>query len=163
MVGLRYKLISSFKYAAKPTAHESLYFKSLLLDTARRYSRVDLVSGDSAFLSRVNCDLVAGVGAAARFYPKRNSRLCSKGSRAWREMLEELNLDPQRWLEGYHRRSNVEGCFSMFKRDYPLSLRKELDMRRQQEAFSRACNLNIKRLCYLNYLEGINARNSWHK
>jgi len=43
-----------------------------------------------------------------------------------------------------HKRSNVEGCFSTLKRDDPLPLRKVLDGRRQQEAFSRACNLNIK-------------------
>ena len=140
-----------------------LYFESLLTETARRYSRVDLVAGDSGFLSRCNCDLVAGVGTVPRFYPKKNSRLCSRGSRAWRAMLEELTLDPQKWLEEYHKRFNTGGCFSTLKRDNPLPLRKELDERRQQEAFTRACNLNIKRLCYLNHLEGINARETWHK
>ena len=163
MVGLKYKLVSAFKFADKPTAHDSLYFESLLADTARRYSRVDLVSGDSGFLSRVNCDLVVGVGGVPRFYPKKNSLLCSKGSRAWRVMLEELALDPQKWLLEYHRRSNVEGCFSVLKRDNFLPLRKKLVVRRRQEAFSRVCNLNIKRLCYLNYLENINARETWHK
>ncbi|MDR2699896.1 MAG: hypothetical protein LBC12_03680 [Nitrososphaerota archaeon] len=49
------------------------------------------------------------------------------------------------------------------KRDNPLSLCKEFDERRQQEVFTRACNLNIKCLCCLNYLEGINARETWHK
>ena len=121
------------------------------------------MAGDSAFLSRRNCDLVAGVGGVARFYPKRGSTLRQKGSKAWRKMLEDLMADPQKWLEEYHRRSNVEGCFSTLKRDNPLPLRKVLDARRQQEAFSRACNLNLKRLCYLNYLENINARESWHK
>ncbi|MDR2700375.1 MAG: hypothetical protein LBC12_06180 [Nitrososphaerota archaeon] len=78
-------------------------------------------------------------------------------------MFEELTLDSQKWLSEYHKRSNTEGCFSMLKRDNSLSLCKKLDERRQQEAFTRACNLNIKRLCYLNYLEGINAREIWHK
>ncbi|MDR2700202.1 MAG: hypothetical protein LBC12_05270 [Nitrososphaerota archaeon] len=117
MVGLKYKLISSFKYAAKPTAHESLYFESLLTETARRYSRVDLVAGDSGFLSRCNCDLVAGVGAVLRFYPKKNSLLSSKGGRAWWVMLEELTVDPQKWLSEYHKRSNTEGCFLTLKHD----------------------------------------------
>ena len=163
MVGLKYKIISAFKYACKPTDHESPYFESLLAQTARRYRRVGLVAGDSAFLSRVNCDLVANVGGVPRFYPKKGSTLRQKGSKAWRLMLEDLMVDPQKWLEDYHRRSNVEGCFSTLKRDNSLPLRKVLDDRRQQEAFSRACNLNLKRLCYLNYLENINARESWHK
>ncbi|MDR0372102.1 MAG: hypothetical protein LBI79_00845 [Nitrososphaerota archaeon] len=163
MVGLKYKLISAFKYARKSTDHDSPYFESLLAETVARYSRVDLVCGDSGFLSRGNCDLVAGVGGVPRFYPKKNSLLCSRGSRAWRKMLEELSLDPQKWLEDYHKRSNTEGCFSTLKRDNPLPLRKQLDERKQQEVFTRACNLNIKRLCYLNYLEDINARETWHK
>jgi len=163
MVGLKYKLISSFKYAAKPTDHESPYFESLLRETAKRYGRVGLVAGDAAFLSRRNCDLVVSMGGVARFYPKKGSTLRQKGSFAWRRMLEDLVADPQKWLEEYHRRSNVEGCFSTLKRDNPLPLRKELDERRQQEAFTRACNLNLKRLCYLNYLENINARESWHR
>jgi transposase len=78
-------------------------------------------------------------------------------------MLEELTADPQKWLEDYHKRSNTEGCFSTLKRDNPLPLRKQLDERKEQEAFSRACNLNLKRLCYLNCLENINTRETWHK
>ena len=163
MVGLKYKLVSAFKFADKPSAHEAPYFEFLLNETVKRYRRVDLVAGDSGFLSRVNCDLVVGVGGVPRFYPKRGCCLRSKGSRAWRVMFEELVLDPQKWLEDYHRRSNVEGCFSVLKRDNFLPLRKKLVVRKRQEAFSRVCNLNIKRLCYLNYLENINARETWHK
>jgi transposase len=106
---------------------------------------------------------VAALGAVPRFYPKKGIALRQKGSVAWRRMLEDLISDPQKWLEGYHKRSNVEGCFSTLKRDNPLPLRKKLDERKQQEVFSCACNLNIKRFCYLNYLEDINARESWHK
>ena len=163
MVGLKYKIISSFRYANKPADHESPYFETLLRETAARYGRLDLVGGDAAYLSRHNCDLVASVGATPRFYPKKGTTLRQKGSVAWRKMLVDLVLDPQKWLEDYHKRSNVEGCFSTLKRDNLLPLRKVLDDRKQQEAFIRACNLNLKRLCYLNYLENINARESWHK
>jgi len=163
MVGLKYKIISSFRYANKPTDHESPYFKTMLKETAVRYGRLDLVAGDAAYLSRHNCDLVVALGGVPRFYPKKGTTLRQRGSVAWRKMLEELLADPQKWLEDYHKRSNVEGCFSTFKRDNPLPLRKKLDERKEQEAFTRACNLNIKRLCYLNYLENINARETWHK
>jgi len=158
MVGLKYKIISSFRYANKPIDHESPYFESLLRETACRYGRLGLVAGDAAYLSRANCDLVAKLGGVPRFYPKKGTTLRQKGSAAWRKMLEDLIADPQKWLKDYHKRSNVEGCFSTLKRDNPLPLRKELDERKEQEAFTRACNLNIKRLCYLNYLENINAR-----
>jgi len=58
MVGLKYKIISSFRYTSRPTDHESPYFKSLLRETVKRYGRLDLVAGDAAYLSRRNCDLV---------------------------------------------------------------------------------------------------------
>jgi transposase len=163
MVGLKYKVIAAFIFASRSSDHESPYFEKLLRDTARRYGRLDLVGGDAAYLSRRNCALVAVLGATPRFYPKKGTTLRQKGSVAWRRMLEDLVLDPQKWLKDYHKRSNVEGCFSTLKRDNPLPLRKKLGERKQQEAFTRACNLNIKRLCYLNYLEDINARDSWHK
>jgi len=153
----------SAKYASRPTDHESPYFKSLLYETAARFGRLDLVVGDAAYLSRANCDLVAGVGGVPRFYSKKGTSLRQKGSAAWHKMLADLISDPQKWLKDYHKRSNIEDCFSTLKRDNPLPLRKKLDKRKQQETFSRACNLNIKRFCYLNYLENINARESWHK
>jgi hypothetical protein len=49
---------------------------------------VDLVLGDSGFLSRVNCDLVAGVGGVAWFYPRRNSCLQQKGSKPGESCLK---------------------------------------------------------------------------
>jgi transposase len=163
MWGLKYKLISAIEVANSSVDHESPYFETLLKQTSVRYSRVDLVSADSAYLSRGNCDLVAGVGGVSRFYPKKGCGLRQKGSRAWRLMFEELIVDPQKWLEEYHLRSNVEGGFSVWKRDCPIPLRKKLVFRRRQEAFARACNFNIKRLCYLYHLKDIDTRESWHK
>jgi len=121
------------------------------------------VTGDAAYLSRRNCDLVEALGGVARFYPKKGTTLRQKGSVAWRKMLEELVEDPQKWLEAYHKRSNAEGSFSILKRDNPSPLRKKLDERREQETFGRACNQNLKRLCYLNYTENINPKGNWPK
>ncbi|MDR0461610.1 MAG: hypothetical protein LBH62_09370 [Nitrososphaerota archaeon] len=163
VVGLKYKVIVSFIFVDRPSDHESPYFERLLRETAAWYGRLDLVGGDAVYLSRHNCDLVAVLGVVPRFYPKKGTTLRQKGSAVWRKMFEDLVSDPQKWLEDYHKRSNVEGCFSTLKRDNPLPLRKKLDDRKEQEAFTRACNLNIKRLCYLYYLEDINARESWHK
>ncbi|MDR0493789.1 MAG: transposase [Nitrososphaerota archaeon] len=163
MVGLKYKLFSAFRFASSCVDNESPYFGSLLDQTAKRYVRVSLVAGDGAYLSRHNCNLVAALGGVPRFYPKKGTPLRQKGSAAWRKMLEELTTDPQKWLEAYHKRSNVEGSFSILKRDNPTALRKKLDARREQEAFGRACNQNLKRLCYLNYTENINPKENWPK
>jgi len=162
MVGCTYKLISAFELAEEPSDNESPYFEPLLVETASRYTRIDLVPADAAYISRHNCDLIASVGAIPRIYPKRGITLKKKGSKAWTEMLLSFIEDPQEWLREYHPRSIPESSFSVFKRDYPIPLRRRIKLRRKQEAFTRVCNYNLKRLCYLKYLEGITPANTWN-
>lgn len=162
MVGCTYKLLSAVEFPDNPEAHESPYFEPLLEETSACYERIDLVSADSAYLSRDNCDLIAGVGAVPRVYPKQGIMLKRKGSRAWAEMLLDFIKDPQEWLRDYHPRSISETAFSVFKRGFPFPLRKRIKLRRKQEAFARACDYNVKRLCYLKHLEEISAVEVWN-
>jgi len=161
MVGCKYKLFSAFQFAQSPTDNESPYFESLLAQTAEVYRQIDFVPADSAYMSRRNCNLVAGVGALPRFYPRKGATLCMQGSVSWRKMLMDLLCEPQKWLGEYHVRSNAETAFSTLKRDCPVPLRKKIPLRKKQEAFTRACNYNLKRLCYLHYLEGIDTTEAW--
>lgn len=161
MVGCTYKLFSAVEFPENPEAHESPFFETLLSDTSASFDRIDLVPADSAYLSRHNCDLVAGAGAVPRIYPKQGLTLKKKGSRAWKEMLLSFIDDPQEWLREYHPRSISETSFSVFKRDFPTPLRKRIKVRRKQEAFIRVCDYNLKRLCYLKYLEEISAVDVW--
>ncbi len=62
MVDLTYKIVSAYAFAQNPTDHESPYFEKLLGETAQRYEHIDLVSADSAYLSRYNCSLTADLG-----------------------------------------------------------------------------------------------------
>lgn len=162
MVGCTYKLFSSLVITENPEDHESPYFEPLLAETAALYERIDLVPADSAYLSRRNCDLVASVGAMPRFYPKQNITLKRKGSKKWAEMLLGFIGDPQGWLRDYHTRSICETAYSTFKRDFPIPLRRRIRLRRKLEAFARACDYNLKRLCYLKYLEEIQVREEWN-
>jgi len=161
MVGCKYKLLSAFQFAQSPTDNESPYFEPLLAQTAEVYRQIDFVPADSAYMSRRNCNLVAGVGALPRFYPRKGVTLCMQGSVSWRKMLMDLLCEPQKWLGEYHVRSNAETAFSTLKRDCPVPLRKKIPLRKKQEAFTRACNYNLKRLCYLHYLEGIDTTEAW--
>lgn len=162
MVGGTYKLFSAFELAEDPQDHESPYFEPLLAETTACYERIDLVSADSAYLSRHNCNLIAGVSAVPRIYPKKGITLKRKGSKTWAEMLLNFIDDPQKWLRDYHSRSISESAYSIFKRNFPIPLRKRIKVRRKQEAFTRACDYNIKRLCYLKYLEEISAVDVWN-
>jgi transposase len=162
MVGCTYKLISAFEQTENPQDHESPYFEGLLAETAGSYDRIDLVTGDSAYLSRDNCNFVTRVGGVPRFYPKQGLTLKRRGSRAWSDMLFDFINDPQNWLREYHPRSISESAFSVFKRDFPIPLRKRLGVRKGHELFARVCNYNLKRLCYLRYLEDISAVDVWN-
>ena len=161
MVGCTYKLFSAFQFAARPAANEFPYFAPLLAHTLDRYDQIEMISADAGYLSRNNCELVKDAGATPRIYPKERVIIRQRGMVAWREMLADLVCDPQTWLRDYHVRSNVEASFSSFKRDCPVPLRKKLQQRKKQEAFTRACNYNLKRLCYLKYLKGIIATDAW--
>ena len=154
MVGTTYGLISAVEFPDNPAAHESPIFTPLLEETANNYSSIKLVSLDAAFLSRDNCDLIEGVGAVPRIYPKKGTTLKRKGSWAWTEMLLDFIEDPQQWLHDYHLRSISETVFSTHKRDFPIPLRKRILRRRKKEAFSRVCDYNMKKTVLLTLPEG---------
>lgn len=155
MVGTTYGLVSAVELPDNPAAHESPLFAPLLEETASSYSSIELVSLDAGYMSRANCDLIEKVGAVPRIYPKKGTTLKRKGSWAWGEMLLNFMEDPQQWLRGYHLRSISETVFSTYKRDFPVPLRKRILQRKKKEAFSRVCDYNMKRLCYLRYLKGL--------
>ncbi|KXA99098.1 hypothetical protein AKJ40_03945, partial [candidate division MSBL1 archaeon SCGC-AAA259M10] len=157
MIGATYQLISSVKFPDNPKAHESPYFEPLLEETADRYVQITLVSADSGFLSRDNCDLVEKHGGEPRIYPKEGITLKRKGSWAWTDMLLDFIENPQEWLREYYTRSNVESGFSTFKRHFLSPLRKCIQRRRKTEAFARACDYNLKRASYVRRQEGLTA------
>lgn len=158
MVGTTYKLISAVEFPDNPMAHDSPFLSPLLRETASNYSSMELVCLDEAFLSRDNCDSIEEVGAIPRIFPKRGTTLKRKGSWAWAEMLLDFIEDPQQWLREYHLRSISETVLSVFKRDF-AELQRRILRRKKREAFSRVCDYNMKRLCYLRYLKGLEV--SW--
>ncbi len=155
MVGTTYKMISAVTITKNPEGNESPYLEPLVIETAKKYGEVDLVTGDAAYISRENCNIIASIGAIPRIYPKKGISLRQKGSKAWTDMLLCFITDPQKWLEEYHSRSISETANSTYKRDFPVPLRRKINLRRKQEAFTRVCDYNLKRRCYLRYLEGI--------
>jgi len=149
--GNKYKLIGACDVA---DAHdnESPYLQPLLEDLMEIYEELNLLQGDAAYLSRDNCDAIVSYGGIPRIYPKSNTVLNQKGSKAWTQMLLAFIVDPQKWLEEYHMRSISESGHSVIKRRFPRNLLKRDDTRRKCEAFSRACIYNLRQLNYIHYL-----------
>ena len=74
---------------------------------------VDKMTGDPAYLSRDNCEIVADKGDKTYFKPKKNVMPKPKGSRAWKEMIMEW-LE-KKFLREYHIRSIIEAMIWSFK------------------------------------------------
>jgi len=120
-------------------------FEPLLAETAERFLVSD-IEADAAYLSRANCVLTGKVQAIPFIYPKETITLNQKGSKEWREMLERLMKDPQKWLETYHRRSNNEPYFSSYKRRFPGPVLRRLPQGRRTESLAR---ITVQNICML--------------
>ncbi len=144
MVGTTYKMISAVTLTENPEGNESPYLGHLVMETAKKYDEVDLVTGDAAYISRENCNTIASIGAVPRIYPKQGITLRQKGSKAWTGMLLSFINDPQKWLEEYHSRSISETANSTYKRDFPVPLRRRINVRRKQEALPGFVLITLK-------------------
>lgn len=151
IIGSKYKLIGTCAIADGKDS-ESPYPQPLLDELMEIYEELNLMSGDAAYLSRDNCDAIASYGGTPRIYPKSNTVIRQRGSRAWTQMLLAFIVDPQQWLEEYHMRSISESCNSVIKRRFPRNLLKRDTTRKKCEAFSRTCVYNLRQLNYIHYL-----------
>jgi len=131
--------------------NEAPYLIPLLNQASQVYTEFGIISADAAYLSRENCNAIAELGGTPRIYPKKNSTLKARGSRAWAEMMMAFIKDAQTWLEEFHQRSISESTNSVLKRRLPRPLLKVVDVRRKAEAFSRVLVYNIRQLNYAYY------------
>jgi transposase len=153
-IGTTYGLYASVVPMESPEDNESPYFPRVVQDLSG-YPNLEFVVGDSAFLSRGNCTLVASLGAEPRFFPKAHTTFKRFGSDAHVRMLWRFVEDLQGWLREYHPRSLAESGFSALKRRDPRPLRRRLKDRKALEVEARFFAANLRRLHYLRYLRGI--------
>jgi hypothetical protein len=109
-----------------------------------------------SLLSRGTCD-----GRHCRVRAKRdgaegaacpgNVTVKSLGKPAWPRSLLGLVRDPPAWLSEYHQRS--EATWWSIEARNPGKIRKWLAERRATEALLRAVVRNLRRPCYLRWLE----------
>jgi hypothetical protein len=124
--------------------HDSPRLKGLL---SRLYS-LGRVPGDSAYLSRDNCRLIAKKGGTPFFHPKSNTIKKPKGVKAWRDMVTFFLKKPIEWLENYHIRSYVEAVFSSIKKCFGRCLRAVKKRMQNKELAMKVVSYNIKQTLY---------------
>ena len=154
-IGIRCKLFAAYTSTSNHHVGELGLYPTTLEAAVRNQPNAETILGDGLFAGRPACNLAHEHGLKPFFLPRRNATLRSKGSPSWIQMNMNLLRNPQQWLSTYHMRSISETGFSMLVRAFPQPLRKRLESRKVTEDFLRGICHNIKRLCYLRYLEDL--------
>jgi hypothetical protein len=116
-------------------------FGPLMKTTAENFT-VKEASGDKAYLSNENLELIETLGGKVYIPFKSNSS--DKGTPLWERMYHFFAFRRDEFLSHYHQRSNVESTFSMIKRKFGDSLRSKTDTAMKNEAL---CKVLAHDLC----------------
>jgi len=131
-------------------------FKSLVDTTARNFV-MNEVSADKAYLSSANLQTVVDHNAMPYIAFKANSmsRKGGYGSVVWNRMFHFYSFNQKRFMECYHKRSNVESTFSMIKAKFGDRLRSKTKTAQINEALCKVLAHNICCLIQSIYELGI--------
>jgi len=114
----------------------------------RNLKEVLRVLGDSAYLSRKNCDLIVKKNGKPFFMLKSNTTGKSKTSRAWKKMLRSAQEFKEVFRKIYHIRSQIEGVNAALKKRYGSFVRSVKTKTRNICLALRVVAFNIKQLLY---------------
>lgn len=127
---------------------DSPQFKPLVDATAKNFSMQE-VSADKAYLSNANLQTVVDNHAQPYIPFKTNSRQENRwaGKPAlWKQMYHLYSYNTERFMEHYHKRSNVETTFHMIKSKFGIALRSKTKTAQINEAL---CKVLCHNLCCL--------------
>jgi transposase len=153
MCGVNSNIITSVTIT-DGSANDSPYLGHLVRETSV-FFRMNEVSGDRAYSSRQNMDLIASHGAVPYIPFRRNARRTPRGSRIWSRMFDYFMNNPERFLESYHRRSNVETAFQMIKRKFGNHLRTKNDKSQVNEILMKIICHNLAVLVQESFEQGL--------
>jgi transposase len=126
--------------------HDTHFFKPLVETTAQNFE-MEEVSADKAYLSKANLQTAVDNNAIPYIAWKANNKINPKeGNELWNKFFHFYSLNREKFLEHYHKRSNVESTFSMLKAKFGGSLRSKT---RQAQINEALCKVLAHNLCVL--------------
>jgi transposase len=144
--GVKTNIITAVEVTERFEA-DSNYFETLVQDTVQNFD-MEEVSADKAYLSKANLQTAIDNNAIPYIAWKANSRATNKeGNHLWNKLFHYYALNQEKFLEHYHRRSNVETTFSMIKAKFGGSLRNKTRTAQINEAL---CKILAHNICVLN-------------
>lgn len=120
---------------------DSPHFEALATTTAENFT-INEMSGDKAYLSNDNLELVNALGGTA-YIPFKSNSTVGGGAEIWRRMFHYFAMNREEYLTHYHKRSNVESAFSMVKRKFGDSLRAKTDTAMRNEVLAKIVCHNL--------------------
>lgn len=147
MCGVKTNVVTAVEISER-FANDSPFFKGLVETTGKNFVMQE-VSADKAYLSSKNMQTVVDHHAQPYIPFKSNSVTVDRAqpnrscSRIWKQMFHLFNYNSERFMESYHKRSNVETTFSMIKAKFGDSLRSKTKTAQINEALCKVLCHNI--------------------
>ena len=147
MCGVKTNIVTSVEISGR-SAGDSPFFKPLVETTAQNF-RMNEVSADKAYLSAANLRLVTENHAMPYIPFKSNSTAHSTRQQdsMWKWMFHYYMANQERYMERYHKRSNVESTFAMIKAKFGERLRSKTETAQINEAL---CKVLAHNICVVN-------------
>jgi len=144
MCGVKTNIVTSVE-VTEPNANDCPQFAGLVKTTGRNFTMAQ-VSADKAYLSSDNMQVVADHQAQPFIAFKANSTTSKNHSAIWNRMFHFYSYNQSRFMECYHKRSNVETTFHMIKTKFGDRLRSKTRTAQINEAL---CKVLAHNLCCL--------------
>lgn len=123
--------------------NDTNFFKPLVETTAQNFEMKE-ISADKAYLSKANLQTAVDTGAFPFIAWKANNKINPKeGNSLWNKLFHYYSLHREKFLEHYHKRSNVETTFSMLKAKFGGNLRSKNRTAQINEALCKVLAHNI--------------------
>ena len=139
-VGTRTNVVTAVRVTDKYD-HDSNQFEPLVSDTRENF-KMKTICADKGYLSKYNMNVAAYYDAVPFIAFKHNSRP-TKGDSVWNKLYHFFAMHQDKYLQNYHRRSNVETSFAMIKAKFGGSLRSKTKTAQINEALCKALAHNI--------------------
>jgi transposase len=145
MCGVKTNVVTAVEVSGR-SDHDTLFFPQLVETTSRNF-RMNEVSADKAYLSTKNLRLVTEKRAMPYIPFRSNSNARDKRQDPmWKWMFHYYMANQERFMQHYHKRSNVETTFSMIKGKFGERLRSKSETGQINEVL---CKILCHNVCCL--------------
>ena len=143
--GVKTNIITSVDITEGYT-NDQTKFIPLAEDTARNF-KIREFSADKGYLSTKNYNLIGELGGKAFIPFKKNAtgktRICGVRKDIYRNAFMFFQKHREEFLNKYHKRSNIESCFSMIKRKFGNNVRCKKETSQDNEILAKVLAHNI--------------------